>query len=483
MDEGVEPGQFFLPAETRAEAIARVYSLTGAASRGTRGEKGAVLALRDALDLCVDTTATNARTGAAVAFALGVEWFPSYEERNKVNLSGMNALLEGATDAYHLGSMRRLAGDRPVGLHDPRWAAFVPARSKIEAVNRISALTDSGPEWLGPGSKEHKRVLLNLARHLAPQIDTRLTKTNLGKALAEHFGAPWSDECESTGETISLVGLNTLLAGAELKVGQLGGERALLLGTPEQEGQALAAALLDGWRAKEQQDGNRRVLWDGRNSIVWMEEQGLTRGPNDNEWQGFYCEAKGRELLNAAFTPNSNPPQVRYGRTDFDYSLQFVWDLKAHTEYWRTPSTGVLTKGQSSTPLNDQEAMRRCIAEQGLGFLMVSGVGIEDEDGSFVAWHRDRKRAKGVRPAPSNSGRSRRRKAAFEPLHVEAFFFHGSADLDAAIAGGQVTGFNQGKQAPRGEGAEGSVRRPKFGLSVAKARSSDLAVAWYDWRR
>ena len=482
MDDRASAGQFFLPAETKAEAIARIYSLTGAVTRGTRGEKRAMLALRDALGLDVEVAATNVRTAAAVAFALGVEWSPTFEDLNKVNLDGMNALLEGAAEAYHLGSLRRLAGDRPPGLDEPSWAAFVPARSKIEAVNRISALTDSGPEWLGPGSKEHKRVLLNLAGQLAPHLDAnKLSKTRLGRALAAELGAPWSDECESTGETISLIGLNTLLAGAERRLGQLGGERALLLGSPEQEGKALAAALLDGWRAEKQVDGGRRVVWDGRDSISWMEQQGLTRGPNDNEWQGFYFEAKGRELLNAAFTPNSNPPRVRYGRTDFDYSLQFVWDLKAHTELWRSPSTGRITKGQSSTPLNDQQAMQECIREQGLGFLMVSGVGVEDEDGAFVNWHRDRKRSKGVKSASSNSGRSRRRKAAFEPLHVEAFYFHGIEELDAAIASGQVTGFNQGKQAPRTAGEHGAVRRPKFGLSVAKSRESPLAVARYDW--
>lgn len=481
MDDELDRGQFFLPAATKAEAITRVYSLTGARVRGTRGEKGAVLALRDALDLDIDTARTNARMGSEIAFALGVEWLPSFEETNTVNLEGLNALLEAAAEAYHLGSMRRLAGNKPSGLDDARWASFQPAPSKIEAVNRISNLTGSGPEKLGPGSKEHKSVLINLARNLAPHVDTRLSKTKLGAALAEEFGAPWSAECESTGETISLIGLNTLLAGAELKLGKLGVSRAMLLGTPEQEGKALAAALFDGWAAEKQDDGSKRVVWDGRKCIEWMERQGLTRGPNDNEWQGFYYEARGRELLNAAFAPNPDPPRVRYGRTDFDYSLRYVWDLKAHTESWRTPSTGAMRRGRPQSPLNDQEAMRACVAEQGLGFLMVGGVGVEDEDGSFVAWHRERKIAKGVRPAQRNSPRSNLRKAAFEPLHVEAFFFHGTADLDAAIAGGQLLGFKQGKQAPKAQGEQGAARRPKFNLSVKKARQSGLVVARHDW--
>lgn len=481
MDDWLDRGQFFLPAATKSEAVTRVYSLTGARARGTRGEKGAVLALRDALGLDIDTARTNARMGSEIAFSLGVEWLSSYEDLNKVNLLGLNALLEGATEAYHLGSLRRLAGNKPSGLDDARWAAFQPAPSKIEAVNRISNLTGSGPERLGPGSKEQKSVLVNLARNLAPHVDTGLSKTKLGAALADELGAPWSTACESTGETISLTGLNTLLAGAELRLGQLGASRAMLLGTPEQEGKALAAALLDGWRATKGDDGRKRVLWDGRESIAWMERRGLTRGPNDNEWQGFYFEAHGRELLNAAFAPNPNPPRIKYGKTDFDYSLQYVWDLKAHTEWWRTPSTGQSKKGQPSTPLNDQEAMRACIEEQGLGFLMLSGVAVEDEDGAFVAWHRAHKQSKGVRSASSNSGNSRRRKVAFEPQHVEAFYFHGLADLDAAIAAGQITGFKQGSQAPKAAGMTGAARRPKFGLALRKARTSPLAIARFDW--
>lgn len=441
-----------------------------------------MLALRDALALDLDTASTNARMGDAIAFSLGVEWSSSYEERNRVNLAGLNALLEGATEAFHLGSLKRLAGDRPRGLDDPQWAAFEPARSKIEAVNRISNLTESGPEWLGPGSKEQKSVVINLARNLAPDVDTTLSKTKLGKALADSFGAPWSSECESTGETISLVGLNTLLAGAELRLGRLGIARALLLGTPEQEGKALAAALLDGWRKTKQDDGGYRVVWDGRASIAWMEKQRLTRGPNDNEWQGFYFEARGKEILNAAFAPNPDPPRVKYGRTDFDYSLRYVWDLKAHTEAWQTPSTGRLRKKGGDTPLNDEQAMNECIAEQGLGFLMLSGTALEDEDGAFLAWHRARKAAKGVKSRASNSGRSTPRKAAFEPLHVEAFFFHDTDQLDAAKASGLLAGFQKDFKQPRSvKGAPGSPRRAKYKLAVTKARGSDLLVARYDW--
>ncbi len=472
---------FFFPAETIAEAVARIYSLTGAAHAGSRGEKRAVVALRDALGLDIDLSRTNVYMGRQVAEALGVEWRHEFESVNKINLLGLNALLEGATEAYQKDLLNRLTDQVPPGLRGPHWAAFETARSKIEAVNRISSLTESGPEWLGPGSKEHKSVLVNLARGLAPHLDTQRSKTRLAASLADFFNAPWSDLCESTGETISLIGLNTLLAGAERQLGLLGASRAMLLGTPEQEGAALAAALLDAWRPAAHPDGGKRVVWDGRSTVEWMMEQGLTNGPNQNEWQGFYWESRGRAVLSSAFAPNPSPPRTTYGNTTFDFSLRFVWDLKAHTESWISPLSGMVRRGRPDAPLNDQAAMNSCIEEQGLGFLMVGGRSVVDDDGSFVAWHRQFKATRGVRTKPSNSGRSNPRKTAFEPLHVEAFYFPNTSALEAAIAGGRIKGFAQGPQAPRVEGVQGSARKLKYNLNLTLARKSDLLVAGYDW--
>ena len=243
LDVGVRSCQYeqvearlFLPAESIDEAIARIFALTGASASGTRGEKRAVVALRDALGLDVDLARTNVVMGRAIADKLEVSWNPAFENRNRLTLTGLNALLQGATAAYERREFTRLLATRPAGLDGPEWADFVPAPSKIEAVNRISQLTGSGPEWLGPGSKEHKSVLINLARGLAPHLDMDLSKTKLGAALAREFDAPWGPHCESTGETISLTGLNVLLAGAERRCGRLGQDRALLLRKPGARG-------------------------------------------------------------------------------------------------------------------------------------------------------------------------------------------------------------------------------------------------------
>lgn len=469
---------FFLPAATPGEAIERIFSLTGAADAGTRGEKRAVVALRDALELDIDTGLTSDIMGALIADALDVPWRNSlYLDRHKITLEGLNALLEGASTAYRNGSLRRLTEMRPAVLDGPEWQQFVPSRSKIEAVNRISALTGSGAERLGPGSKEHKRVLINLVNKMGLEIPIT-TKHGTAQALAREFNTPWSDICVSTQGTITLIGLNVLLAGAERRLGRLGIDRALLLGTPEEEGRALAAALADGFTPTQFPDGSERVHWDGRRAVRWL-DRNETRQANQTEWPGFFWEFQARTILGRRFAPNPVPPRTKYGPSPFDYALNFVWDLKAHTESWLDPQTWRVTKGQATCPLNDAASMDACIDEQGLGFLIVGGLAIEDVGGEFKKWH---DAFKGKVAAPSNTGTSRRRKAAFEPLVVDAYWFANTREFDAAKLSGLITGFKQGVQAPRQLGMVGSPRGPKYSLS-SSAAETDLHVVRFHYPR
>lgn len=461
---------FFIPAETTQEAIARIFGLTGARYQ-SRGEKRALVALRDALGLDVDVVRTNAVMGEQLAQRLDVVWEPHlHTVRNKVNLAGLNVLLEGATDAFQAGALQRVHGQKPASLDGAGWAAFQPAVSKIEAVTRIARLTDSPEEWLGPGSKEHKSVLVNLADRLLPdaQLD-RSSKTRLARDMARELGVPWTDTCYSTGETIALEGLNTILAGTERRLGRLGTSAADLLASPQAEGAALAAALLDGWKAEP---------WDGRTCVEWLAASG-SRGANDNEWQGFYFEARGREVLAAAFQPTPNPPRTRFGNTVFDYSLNHVWDLKAHTAR-QLDGSGTVIKRGGALMLNDERAVRHCVAEGGLGFLVLSGDALMDEDGTFVAWHREFKSRQGKKVAPSNSGLSRTRKRAFTPLSIDAFWIGSTPALDAAVASGSLAVRASGRQPPREAGGSGASRADKFHMNMADARRV-LAVARHDW--
>lgn len=417
-----------------------------------------------------DATWTSAMTAQRAADRLDIVWESRFVIKTSVTLDGLNALLNGASDAYAAGSLQRVSNRTAPGLAGPSWAAFQPARSKIEAVTRIAALTGAEHEWLGPGSKEHKSALLNLAANLFPddsRIDTG-SKHRLGASLADVLGAPWSKDFTATGQTIKLTGLNAILAGAERRLGRLGEVVTDVLTTPDAEGDALAAALLAALP----------VHWDARQAVRWLADNGL-RGSNDLEWQGFYGEEKAKAILNASFTPKVPGPKRSYGPTTFDYGLSWVWDIKVHTSLQTIAS---VTKAASAAMLlNDERAVRDCVDEQGLGFLVVSGEAVMDYTGEFKSWHDAWKAERSRRaPAPSNSGNSKVRKAAFNPLHVDAYWVSDSLALRAAILGGELSPRAQGRQAPKVKGGVGAPRPSKFEMNTAKA-SRGIRVATYAW--
>lgn len=455
----------FVPAETFGEAADRIAALTGARLPMTRGPKRALLALRDALGLQIDAVATNAELGAALAAELSIEWIPSqFVDRTKLTLDGVNALLYGASIAYEEGALKSVASAVPRGLAGPEWSDFQPAMSKIEAVTRIASLTNSPPESLGPGSKERKSVLTNLANRLFPDLDPRsLSKTRLAAELARRLGVPWGDEYISTGETIQLSGLNVILAGAERRLGRLGDGYAHGL-APDREAGALVDAL---WQKLLR---SKETVWDGIEKTLWLRDQG-TGQEMQMEWPGFYFEYRGKQILDTAFRPNPTPPQRKFGNTVFDYALNHVWDLKSHTAEKYFPVSGRISRPRKAVQLNDMAAVRECVAKQGLGFLILDGRGEMDEDGAFKAWH---DAFKGRAPRPSLSGNSRLRKARFAPLAVEAYWIPDLPTLDAAIARGVVRVNRQGRQ------QDGSPRAPKFLMSLGPARTT-LLVARRAW--
>jgi hypothetical protein len=91
------------------------------------------------------------------------------------------------------------------------FVTFRASLHKLEAVNRISNLTGSGPEELGPGAKERKRVLVNLAFGLGIRNPNQHSKHELLKAILSKYGVPFQRSYVSRGGTITLDGLNIIL--------------------------------------------------------------------------------------------------------------------------------------------------------------------------------------------------------------------------------------------------------------------------------
>lgn len=466
----------FIPALSLSEAKERIQSLTGGERVSTRGEKRAIVALAQSVGLDVNVSRTNVDLARAIADCLSVEWERRFEDRSKINLAGLNALLEGASEAKRRGALQKLQDERPIALRESEWIEFIPSKSKIEAVNRLSFLTGSGPESLGPGSKERKSVLTNLAERLAPEIDTKQPKTGLAAALAKFFGVSWTSTCASTGETISLEGLNTILAGAERHLGVLGQTPILHPPGATSEAQALVNALRDGWQPKRQQDGEKRVIWDGVECVNWLRVQG-TNQQCQKEWQGFYWEAMGLEILNRSFRGRSEPLRQRYLNTTFDYALNYLWDFKAKTDSLRL-ADGSLRRQSPQTQLNASDASAAAIAEQGLGFIVVRGIAMLDEDSEVRIFQR----SLGCGPsAPSNSGLSRPMKRNFEPFSIDAFYIPNSQALDLAILNGVLKIRQQGRQSPRLAGGSGAPRGSKLELNLHRALQSEWHCAMACW--
>lgn len=440
--EPLLPG--FLAAESKQEAVARLYALSGAAPEplgpGSKEKKSVLVGLASSLGVAVDASLPKPRYAAEIAGALGGAWTGDcWSTGNTITLRGLNLLLETSSQAFALRSERsRVEAE----LERQLGAPFVPARSKIEAVNRISALTGSGPEILGPGSKERKTVLVNVANGLRLPVDTGLNKVELGRAIAEALGLHWGPEHFSTGHTITLEGLNVVLRGAERRLGREGSDAADTLSDPVSEAQALLSALADAIRDD----------WDGRTNITRMRDAEF-RHWRQTEWFGWYFEMVGIPALIDAFGGG----RARFYNTDFDYRLRTVWDLKAHDRQGGAAKTAIL---------NDHAAVLACLrAGEGLGFLVLSGEADYEGHLEFAEWRRAFC-GEGRSPRPKvEKAYSRRLKTAFSPAKLQAFRLRDLDHLDAAVAGGQM------KLAPQGRQQSGKPRNMKVHMHLPRASS------------
>jgi hypothetical protein len=316
---------------------------------------------------------------------------------------------------------------------------FVPARNKLEAVARISALTSSGPEFLGPGSKERKTVLLNLAAGLQIQTDGHETKQQLGSLIAKNLGVKWVPECESVGQTITLIGLNLLLEAASEKLSSTTKFNAAV--TPLDEMTRISNIV----KIETPKHMN------GMESIIEMKLQEFSKWA-ETEWQGFYFEFKVKpQLINAL----GGGPRV-IGRTEFDYALNYPWDMKVHS---LETSKGKPSPGGCA--LNDGFSMETAVSDNGLGLILLNG--IPDYDWEFTKWFKDFRK--------KGQGEPRRTlKKTFTSVRVDYFFIPNRARFDEALAKKELTIFNQGKQ------QSGQKRNYKYSLNLKKAEKSDLLI-------
>ncbi len=320
---------------------------------------------------------------------------------------------------------------------------FLEAKSKLEAVARISALTSSGPESLGPGSKERKSVLINLARGLNLSHLNVGSKQEIANALARHLNVNWTPACESVGQTITLKGLNLLLEAATHQM------RSMNSGVSRNSIQSEVNLISDIVTA------NTPKRMDGMSAITEMHNAEYAKW-RETEWQGFYFEFK---VIPALINVLGGGP-TKIGNTQFDYALTYPWDMKVHSSL-----TNQGKKSPGVCPLNDGISMEKAIRDSGLGLIVLNG--IPNYDWEFTNWFKELR--------GNNQSEPRRPlKKNFTPQSIDFFFIPNNERFEEAILRKEFAIFKQGRQ------ASGQSRKYKYSLNLKLAKKSDLLVNTID---
>lgn len=319
---------------------------------------------------------------------------------------------------------------------------FLAAKNKLEAVVRLSNLTNSGPEALGPGSKERKSVFENLARGLQIEFNPSQTKQSVANLIAENLGATWDSSCESIGQTVTLEGLNRLLEAGEHKLANSKSRYEILSSlTLHDEVNQISEIVV-----KE-----TPLEMDGRECVQEMRDAEDSRW-RQVQWQGFYFEMK----MQYALTQKLGGGRKRFVNTEFDYVYKNIWDMKAHS---LVNATGKVSS--QMVILNDSRAMELAINNGGLGLIMLNGLPAYDRD--FTRWHKEFRGG-----GPGEPGRTL--KSKFTSIEINMFFVPTQERLERAIEDEEIF------LRPQGRNSNGRPRPDKYHLNLKVAKDSDLIV-------
>lgn len=434
----------FVPAESRFEAVNRLSALTHShpqkLNKNGFESKSLYLNLATGLGLDIDTSNVQSAFTDLVEKLNGTVDLKWFEYRNSVNLDGLNYLLGLVTE--HIVSQV----DKSREQVDAVAGGFTPARSKIEAVIRIAALTNAPEETLGPGSKERKSVMVNLARNLGFNINESLCKEDFGAELSKTLNMPWDSSCWSYGHTITLEGLNRILHGATIFLNKNSDH---VFETFAEEGKALGSVVVQALTPR----------WEAKDAIEDMFRRG-SRQWKQTEWAGFYFEEIARSALVNVF--GGGPKRI--GTTDFDYSLNWVWDFKSHN-----------TSSGQSIFLNDYESMYEAAAEDnGIGFILQIGSADLDVDFSLRNWRADFIRSKDPSYKATKSANSKNHrllKLNFTTQELVVIVFDGIAEVNRAVEQGFLKVAGQGRQ------ANGSARKEKYSIrDLTRLIESDYCI-------
>lgn len=320
---------------------------------------------------------------------------------------------------------------------------FEPAKNKLEAVARISFLTNSGPEVLGPGSKERKSVFINLAKGMQVPFSESDTKQEIAKKIVVSSGGNWDPTCESIGQTVTLVGLNRLLKLAERKLRNLTDTQTKNIEslTFSEEVRRISSIAVQA----------TPLHMDGKDCVTEMRDMEYKEGWRQTEWQGWYFQMKMQEAL----TKQIGGGRRKIFNTEFDYVYKNIWEIKAHS------SISKKGKSEKEAQLNDSEAMEVAINNGGLGLIILSGIPTYDFE--FTRWHKSFR--------GNNSGEPRKTlKSRFAASSLEIFFIPTTERLKQAVDNSEL------KSKPQGKNSNGKPRKDKYWINLALSKGTNLEV-------
>jgi hypothetical protein len=197
----------------------------------------------------------------------------------------------------------------------------------------------------------------------------------------------------------------------------------------------------DGALVREHLEAAAGDVWHMKHAISEMKANNWPHW-RQSEWPGFYFEYRESALGKSEFQRGP-----RFGNVTFDLKSKLVWDLKVHVG-----DGGMVL-------LNDQEAVRNCITEQGfLGWMVLTGSATYASDADRE-WHTAFKGGLTEYSKKNRAAGKRRRriKSTFVPGEIVAFGFAGLKALDTALAEGWLTGFQEDMP-----NSNGKPRRAKY---------------------
>lgn len=333
---------------------------------------------------------------------------------------------------------------------DQRLGKNQPAKTKLEAVQRLSAISASGSQSLGPGSKERKSVLTNLGDYFNFNISHSLSKIDYFISLVNHLDGTPANSDFSTGQTITLAGLNKLLALAAPELGPAEAKMAADMEAYSYLGAIASSLKLANPDTKSDQNWVQYTI-EGKQAVSEMFDANYANR-KQTEWFGWYVEFRGIPELKKNF----GGAPVKIGNTTFDYQGIRTWDLKAHTSF------------ENIVPLNDKQSIVEAVERNGIGFLIVQGTPSFAGEADFYKWHLG---MRGKDPDAKRSPRSRKLKVAVTPTSLDAFYFQDKAELESAIEKEIILDFAQGRQ------QSGAERKVKLKMDLDKATNSQYHIA------